>query len=63
MDKLHDRKLKSYTHRKGKRGKPLTHQVKGSNRTKCSARVRVVHVCGVQTNDTGGTLVRTMDMV
>ena len=32
--KLRDGKLKSHIHRKGKRGKPLTDQAKGSNRTK-----------------------------
>ena len=58
--KLHDRKLKSHIHRKGKRGKPLTDQAKGSNRTKSSVRVRVEHVFGAQTNDMGGTLVRTI---
>ena len=58
--KLHDRKLKSHIHRKGKRGKPLTDQAKGSNRTRSSVRVRVEHVFGAQTNDMGGTLVRTI---
>ena len=56
--KLRDRKLKSHIHRKGKRGKPLTEQAKKSNRTKSTARVRVEHVFGAQTNDMGGTLVR-----
>ena len=58
--KLRDRKLKSHIHRKGKRGKPLTEQAKGSNRTKSKERVRVEHVFGAQTNDMGGTLVRTI---
>ena len=58
--KLHDRKLKSHIHRKGKRGKPLTDQAKGSNRTKSTARVRVEHVFGAQANDMGGTLVRNI---
>jgi len=58
-----DRKLKSRIHRKGKRGKPLTEQAKGSNRTKPSVRVRVEHVFGAQDNDMGGTLVRTSGMV
>jgi IS5 family transposase len=31
--------LSSHIHRKGKRGKPLTEQVKASNRTKSSVRV------------------------
>jgi IS5 family transposase len=61
--KLRDRKLKSHIHRKGKRGKPLTAQAKGSNRTKSSVRVRVEHIFGAQTNDMGGTLVRTIGLV
>ena len=60
--KLRDRKLTSHIHRKGKRGKPLTAQAKGSNRTKSTVRVRVEHVFGAQTNDMGGTLVRTIGM-
>ncbi|MFT6120063.1 MAG: IS5 family transposase [Yoonia sp.] len=60
---LRDRKLKSHIHRKGKRGKPLTDQAKGSNRTKSSVRVRVEHIFGAQTNDMGGTLVRTIGLV
>jgi len=61
--KLRARGLKSRIHRKGKRGKPLSEQAKGSNRTKSSVRVRVEHVFGAQTNDMGGTLVRTIGMV
>lgn len=33
------------------------------NRTKSSVRVRVEHVFGAQTNDMGGTLVRTIGLV
>ena len=61
--KLRDRKLKSHIHRKGKRRKPLTEQAKNSNRTKSSVRVRVEDVFGAQSNDMGGTLVRTIGMV
>ena len=61
--KLRDRKLTSHIHRKGKRGRPLTEQAKGSNRTKSTVRVRVEHIFGAQTNDMGGTLVRTIGMV
>lgn len=61
--KLRARKLKSHIHRKGKRGKPLTEQAKESNRAKSSVCVRVEHVFGAQTNDMGGTLVRTIGMV
>lgn len=56
-------KLKSHIHRKGKRGKPLTEQGKGSNRTKSSVRARVEHVFGAQTNDMGSTLLRTIGLV
>ena len=61
--KLRARQLKSHIHRKGKRGKPLTDQAKGSNRTKSTVRVRVEHVFGAQTNDMGGTLVRSIGLV
>jgi len=60
--KLRDQKLTSHIHRKGMRGKPLTEQAKGSNRTKSIVRVRVEHVFGAQTNDMGGTLVRTIGL-
>ena len=60
--KLKARKLTSHIHRKGKRGKPLTEQAKGSKRTKSSVRVRVEHVFGAQANDMGGTLVRTIGL-
>ena len=61
--KLRARKLKSHIHRKGKRGKPLTEQAKGSNRTKSTVRGRVEHIFGAQANDMGGTLVRTIGLV
>ena len=48
--KLRDKKLKGHIHRKGKRGKPLTEQAKGSNRTKSRVRVRVEHIFGAQAN-------------
>ena len=60
--KLRARGFTSRIHRKGKRGKPLTEQAKKSNRTKSSVRVRVEHVFGAQTNDMGGTLVRTIGL-
>ena len=60
--KLKARKLTSHIHRKGKRGKPLTEQAKGSKRTKSSVRVRVEHVFGAQANDMGGTLVRPIGL-
>lgn len=61
--KLRARGLKSRIHRKGKRGKPLSEQGKASNRTKSAVRARVEHVFGAQTNDMGGTLVRTVGLV
>jgi IS5 family transposase len=61
--KLKAAKLTSHIHRQGKRGKPLTEQGKGSNRTKSAVRVRVEHIFGAQANDMGGTLVRTIGMV
>jgi IS5 family transposase len=61
--KLKARKLKSHLHRKGKRGKPLTEQAKGSKRTKSSVRARVEHIFGAQANHMGGTLVRTIGVV
>lgn len=61
--KLCDLKLKSHIHRKGKRGKPLTEQTKGSNRTKSTVRVRFEQIFGAQTNHVGGTLVRTIGLV
>ncbi|MDT8854792.1 IS5 family transposase [Paracoccaceae bacterium Fryx2] len=61
--KLRALKLKSHIHRKGNRGKPLTDQAKGSNRTKSTVRVRVEHIFGAQANDMGGTLVRTIGLV
>jgi IS5 family transposase len=61
--KLRARGLKSRIHRKGKRGKPLTEQGKASNRTRSAVRTRVEHVFGAQTNDMGGTLVRTVRLI
>ena len=58
--RLRDRKPKSHIHRKGRRGKPLTAQAKGSNRTKSKVRAPVEHVFGARTNDMGGTMVRTI---
>ena len=60
--KLRARGLRSHIHRKAKRGKPLTAQARGSNRTRSRERVRVEHVFGAQANDMGGTLVRTIGL-
>ena len=61
--KLRAMKLTRHIPRKGKRGKPLTEQAKGSSRTKSTVRDRVGHIFGAQANDMGGTLVRTIGMV
>jgi len=61
--KLRNLNLKSHIHRKSTRNKPLTEQAKSSNRIKSSVRVRVEHVFGAQTNDMGGTSVRTIGIV
>ena len=61
--RLRARGLKSRIHRKGKRAKPLSAQGKSSNRTKSAVRARVEHVFGAQTNDMGGTLVRTVGLI
>ena len=61
--KLLARGLKSHIHRKGRRGKPLGVQARGSNRTKSTVRSRVEHVFGAQSNDMGGTLVRTIGLM
>ncbi len=71
--KLRARKLKNHIHRKRPSRafslhcravrKPLTEQAKGSNRTKSTMRVRVEHVFGAQTNEMGGTLVRSIGLV
>ena len=60
---LKARGLTSRIHRKGKRGKPPGKQANRSNRTKSSVRVRVEHVFGAQTNDMGGTIVKTIGLV
>lgn len=61
--KLLARGLKSHIHRKRRRGKPLGVQTKGSNRSKSTVRSRVEHVFGAQSNDMGGTMVRTIGLV
>lgn len=60
--KLRAWELKSRIHRKGKRGKLLSAQGKASNRTKSTVRARIEYVFGAQTNNMGGTLVRTVGM-
>jgi IS5 family transposase len=58
--KLDDRGLKSRIHRKGRRNRPLSKREKQGNTTRSKVRARVEHVFGAQTNDMGGTLVRSI---
>ena len=53
--------LKSRIHRKGYRNKPLSEREKRGNTTRSKVRARVEHVFGAQSNDMGGTLVRSID--
>ena len=59
-EKLQERGLKSRIHRKGHRNRPLSKRVKQGNKTRSKVRARVEHVFGAQTNDMGGTLVRSI---
>ncbi len=59
-EKLEDRGLKSRIHRKGHRNRPLSKREKQGNKTRSKVRARVEHVFGAQTNDMGGTLVRSI---
>jgi transposase, IS5 family len=58
--KLSAKGLKSRVHRKGRRNKPLSEREKQGNKTRSKVRVRVEHVFGAQSNDMGGTLVRSI---
>ncbi|MBK1670991.1 IS5/IS1182 family transposase [Rhodovibrio sodomensis] len=58
--KLEDRGLRSRIHRKGHRNRPLSTREKQGNKTRSKVRARVEHVFGAQTNDMGGTLVRSI---
>jgi len=61
--KLEEKGLKSRIHRKGHRNKPLSERSPRGNKTRSRVRVRVEHVFGAQTNDMGGTLVRSIGLV
>jgi IS5 family transposase len=61
--KLEEKGLKSRIHRKGHRNKPLSEREQRGNKTRSKVRVRVEHVFGAQTNDMGGTLVRSIGLV
>ena len=59
---LKQKGLRSRIHRKGRRNKPLSEREKQGNKTRSSVRVRVEHVFGAQSNDMGGTLVRSVGL-
>jgi IS5 family transposase len=61
--KLEEKGLNSRIHRKGHRNKPLSEREKRGNTTRSKVRVRVEHVFGAQSNDMGGTLVRSIGLV
>ena len=61
--KLEEKGLKSRIHRKGHRNKPLSEREKRGNKTRSRVRARVEHVFGAQSNDMGGTLVRSIGLV
>jgi IS5 family transposase len=60
---LVDKGLTSRIHRKGRRNKPLSKREEQGNKTRSKVRVRVEHVFGSQSNDMGGTLVRSIGLV
>ena len=59
---LKEKGLKSRIHRKGHRNKPLTEREVQGNKTRSKIRARVEHVFGAQSNDMGGTLVRSIGL-
>ena len=59
---LSDRGLRSRIHRKAHRNRPLGEHEKKGNRTRSKVRARVEHIFGAQTNDMGGTLVRSIGL-
>jgi len=61
-EKLAERGLKSRIHRKAHRNRPLGEHEKKGNRTRSKVRARVEHIFGAQTNDMGGTLVRSIGL-
>ena len=63
QDKLEQRGLKSRIHRKAHRNRPPTKREQQGNKTRSKVRARVEHVFGAQTNDMGGTLVRSIGIV
>ena len=61
--KVKARRLRSRIHRKGYRNRPLRDWEKAGNKSRSRFRARVEHVFGAQSNDMGGTLVRSIGLV
>jgi transposase, IS5 family len=61
--KLAAKGLKSRIHRKAHRNRPLSAREKQGNQTRSRIRARVEHVFGAQSNDMGGTLVRSIGIL
>jgi IS5 family transposase len=62
-ERLKEKGLTSRIHYKGRRNKPLTKRQEQSNRTRSKVRVRVEHIFGAQSNDMGGTRVRSIGVI
>jgi IS5 family transposase len=60
---LKEKVLTSRIHYKGHRNKPLTKRQEQGNKARSKIRVRVEHIFGAQSNDMGGTLVRSIGIV
>lgn len=58
-----DKGLTSCIHRKGRRNKPLSKREEQGNKTRSKVRARVEHIFGAQTNEMGGTLVRSIGII
>ena len=60
---LKGKSLTSRIHYKGHRNKPLSKRQEQGNKTRSKTRVRVEHIFGAQSNDMGGTLVRSIGII
>jgi IS5 family transposase len=60
---LKEKALTSRIHYKGHRNKPLSKRQEQGNKTRSKTRVRVEHIFGAQSNDMGGTLVRSIGII
>jgi len=59
---LKEKGLNSHIHRKAHRNKPLSEREIRGNKTRSKIRARVEHIFGSQSNDMGGTLVRSIGL-